>query len=224
MSVLEARIEARGGIVLIEDLALRVHPGTPIWVSVPQARASACLTQLTRLGKVTVSFRKRCKVSKDPPRRPPAIAGALSRPRKGGMQKPFGKPGQQDIQKAAQQAGMTPEEVANLVQAAAAAAAQQAAAAVVGQINAARDIGDVEARLQRTIEKALQAQPGNSTNSSSGPEEPVYIPTGIVRDDLDSEVQVQAAASKSEEVDDAAKALKALRQRKTREAMSGKKT
>ena len=224
MNTVEARVESCGGLVVIEDLGVRIHPGTPVWIEMPVAKSSACLAQLTRLGKVTVSFRKRCKVSKDPPRRPPAIAGALSRPRKAGMQKPFGKPGQQDIQKAAQQAGMTPEEVANLVQAAAVAAAQQAAAAVVGQINAARDIGDVEARLQRTIEKALQAQPGNSTNSSSGPEEPVYIPTGIVRDDLDSEVQVQAAASKSEEVDDAAKALKALRQRKTREAMSGKKT
>jgi hypothetical protein len=223
MNIVEARIEARGRIIFIEDLGVRVYPGSPVWVSVPQARASACLAQLTRLGKVTVSFRKRCKVSKDPPRRPIAIAGALSRPRKAGLQKPFGKPGQ-DIQKAAQQAGMTPEEVANLVQAAAAAAAQQAAAAVVGQINAARDISDVEARLQRTIEKALQAQPRGSTNTSSGPEEPVYIPTGIVRDDLDSEVQVQAAASKSGELDDAAKALKALRQRKTREAMSGKKT
>ena len=225
---LEARIESPQP-VYIQDLGVWVRPGTHTWVPKEKADSSACLAQLIRLGKVRVSFRKRCKVSKDPPRRPPAIAGALSRPRKAGLQKPIGK--QQQIQQAAKEAGMTPEQVADLVQQAAAAAAQQAAAAVVGQLNTAPGIAEVEERLQRTIENALQsrsASQGGGSNAagprSAGPDEPVYIPTGIVRDDLDSEVQVQASESQSGGLDAANEALRALRRRKTQEAMRGIKS
>ena len=72
---LEARIESPQP-VYIQDLGVWVRPGTHTWVPKEKADSSACLAQLIRLGKVRVSFRKRCKVSKDPPRRPPAIAGA----------------------------------------------------------------------------------------------------------------------------------------------------
>lgn len=213
---MKIRIESTQPI-FIEDLKLRVYPGTPTWVEPEVARSSHCLAQLVRLGKLKVSQGQRCTVAKDPPK-VPYRAGRMSRPNKGGMQKPFG--GGQHPPPKPQTAGMTPQEAEQLATQAAAKAAEMVAQKVVQQVvdsvGASQPQGndDLEAKIQRAVAAALAAQGGSVSGGSSGtfagPEEPVFIPTGIVQDDA-SELKVSSSTSSSGDLDDAAKALRALR-------------
>lgn len=213
---MKIRIESTQPI-FIEDLKLRVYPGTPTWVEPEVANGSHCLAQLVRLGKLKVSQGQRCAVAKDPSR-VPYRAGRMSRPNKGGMQKPFGG-GQQQPPKP-QPTGMTPQEAEQLATQAAAKAAELVAQKVVQQVvdsvGVAQPQGndDLEAKIQRAVAAALAAQGGSVSGGSSGtftgPEEPVFIPTGIVQDDA-SELKVSSSTSSSGDLDDAAKALRALR-------------
>lgn len=214
---MKIRIESTQPI-FIEDLKLRVYPGTPTWVEPEVANRSHCLAQLVRLGKLKVSQGQRCTVAKDPSR-VPYRAGRMSRPNKGGMQKPFGG-GPQSPPKP-QPTGMTPEQAEQLAAQAAAKAAELVAQKVVQQVvdsvSASQPQGndDLEAKIQRAVAAALAAQGGGHTTGGSsgtftGPEEPVFIPTGIVQDDA-SELKVSSSTSSSGDLDDAAKALRALR-------------
>ena len=214
---MKIRIESTEKI-FIADLKLLVYPGTPTWIDPEVARKSHCLAQLSRLGKLKVSQGQRCAVSKDPPR-VPYRAGRMSRPNKGGMQKPFG--GGPNPPAKPQATGMSPQEAEQLAANAAAKAAQMVADKVVQQV--AQSVGsssapqdDLEAKIQRAVPAALAAQGGSGGSAGSGggsyagPEEPVFIPTGIVQDDA-SELKVSSTTSSSGDLDDAAKALRALR-------------
>ena len=210
---MKIRIESTQPI-FIEDLKIKVYPGTPVWLEPEVAKRSLCLTQLTRLGKLKVSQGQRCAVSKDPPR-VPYRAGRMSRPNKGGMQKPFGNNAPQTP---AQPAGMSKQEAEDLATQAAAKAAAMVADTVVQQVAqsvapAAPQDNDLEAKIQRAVAAALAAQGGTAGVSGGtpiGPEEPVFIPTGIVQEDA-SELKVSSSTSSSGDLDDAAKALRALR-------------
>ena len=213
---MKIRIESKQPI-FIEDLKIKVYPGTPVWIEPEVARGSHCLAQLARLGKLKVSQGQRCAVSKDPPR-VPYRAGRMSRPNKGGLQKPFSTH-QQEAPKPAQ-AGMTPQEATQLAEQAAAKAAAMVADKVVQQVVSSvapvatpQNNDDLEAKIQRAVAAALAAQGtggGTAGNTFGGPEEPIFIPTGIVQEDA-SELKVSSATSSSGDLDDAAKALRALR-------------
>jgi len=207
---MKTRIESTEPI-FIEDLKIRVIPGTPTWVEMDVARKSMCLAQLVRIGKLKVSTGKRCAMSKDPPR-VPYRAGRLSRPNKGGMQKPFGN---NQAAPKPQAGGMSPQEAEALAAQAATKAAALVADTVVQQVlqqvAPAAPQEDLETKIQRAVAAALSSQGMGGTNfASAGPEEPVFIPTGIVQDDA-SELDINSSTSSSGGLDEAAKALKALR-------------
>jgi hypothetical protein len=206
---MKTRIESTEPI-FIADLKLRINPGTPTWVETDVASSSMCLAQLVRIGKLKVSTGKRCAVSKDPTR-VPYRAGRMSRPAKGGMQKPFGNAAPPPKPQAA---GMTPQEAADLASQAATKAAALVANTVVQQVLqqvAPATHEDLEAKIQRAVAAALASQGGQGSNPvSAGPEEPIFIPTGIVQEDA-SELNINSSTSSSGGLDEAAKALKALR-------------
>ncbi len=82
---------------------------------------------------------------------------------------------------------------------------------VLQQVAPAAPQEDFETKIQRAVAAALSSQGMGGTNvASAGPEEPVFIPTGIVQDDA-SELDINSSTSSSGGLDEAAKALKALR-------------
>ena len=214
---MKIRVESKQPI-FIEDLKIKVYPGTPVWLDPQVAKGSICLEQLARLGKLKVSQGQRCAVSKDPPR-VPYRAGRMSRPNKGGMQKPFSANNPHPASPQPQ-AGISTQEAENLATQAAAKAAAMVADKVVAQV--VQSVGkappqeeDLEAKIQRAVAAALASQglqgsTGAGGGTYGGPEEPVFIPTGIVQDDA-SELKVSSSTSSSGDLDDAAKALRALR-------------
>jgi len=202
--------------VWVEDLGVRVGPG-PIWVDKTAAQASACLQALLKLKKVRQSAGARCRVSKDPPKKPAVHSVHLSRNR--GLNRHRGQQPPPKID------GLTPEEAQKMVAEAAAAAAQQAIASMApmmqSMMNAAQttpDASALEDRLEQVVTKVLGnvrmmggAGGGTEGEAFGGPEEPLFIPTGIVRDGAES-LDVQSESSGGGEgLDDAASALKALR-------------
>lgn len=215
--------------VWVEDLGVRVGPG-PVWVDKTAAQESACLQALLKLKKVRQSAGARCRVSKDPPKKPPVHAVHLSRNQ--GLNRHRGQKPPPKV------AGLTPEEAQKMVADAAAAAAQQAIASMApmmqSMMTAAQgspDASALEDRLEQVVTKVLgNVQIGTApagsrgVDSFDGPEEPLFIPTGIVRDGAES-LDVQSESSEGGEgLDDAASALKALRKRSpAKKKTSGKK-
>ena len=201
--------------VWVEDLGVTVGPG-PVWVDPRAAQASACLQALLKLKKVRQSAGARCRVSKDPPKKAPVHSVHLSRNR--GLNRHRGQhpPPKGD--------GLTPEEAQKMVSDAAEAAAQQAIASLapmmqsmMNSVQTTPDASALEARLEQVVTKVLGgirvSGSGGGDNSFGGPDEPLYIPTGIVRDGAES-LDVQSESSEGGEgLDDAASALKALRKR-----------
>jgi hypothetical protein len=207
--VKDARLESKGRRVRVADLGVTLMPGQPVWVSAEAARGSACLAQLVRIGQASVSYGERCKVSKVPYR-----AGRMSRPRKGGLQPALTN----------QKGNTTPDPrvdkiAENAAELAAAKAAESAIAALLPAIQAlqtgtAPSMEDIELRIQRAVSAAVGNVGGSTPRVPTiGPDEPVYIPTGIVRDDADA-LDVSSSESESEGLDEAAAALRALRKRK----------
>lgn len=204
----DAKLESRGKRVRVADLGVTLMPGQAVWVSTDAARGSACLAQLVRIGQASVSYGERCKVSKVPYR-----AGRMTRPRKGGMQPALTnqKSGAPDprVDKIAEKAA----------ESAATKAAESAIAALLPAIQALQkgtgpSMEDIELSIQRAVNAALGNVGGNTPKAPTiGPDEPVYIPTGIVRDDADS-LDVLSSESASEGFDESAAALRALRKRK----------
>ena len=112
---------------------------------------------------------------------------------------------------------------------AAAAAAQQALASMAPMMQSmmesmkgAQETTGLEEKLEQVVAKVLGSAQLTTTSSTSadplgvGPEEPLFIPTGIVRDGAESLDVQSAAAEGGEGLDDAASALKALRKRSPR--------
>jgi hypothetical protein len=208
--VKDAKLESKGKRVRVADLGVTLMPGQAVWVSAQAAKNSACLAQLVRIGKVSVSYGERCKVSKVPYR-----AGRLSRPRKGGLQKALTN---QQPPKAGPTAPEVDKIAASAAEIAATKAAESAIAALLPAIQSLQagtspSMEDIERSIQRAVRAAVGTVPKESRPHIQGPDEPVYIPTGIVRDDAD-ELDVSSSESESEGLDEAAAALRALRKRK----------
>jgi len=128
--------------------------------------------------------------------------------------------------------GITPEEAAKMAQTAAEEAAKQAIASMTPLMQSMLDTmqksqtpsatpEDFEARIEQAMARALgSVQIGHIAGTdgkaapTDGPDEPVFIPTGIVKADAES-LDVQSKSSEDDGgLDDAASALKALRNRK----------
>lgn len=214
----------------IQDLGITVGPGS-VWVEQEDLNRSTCLQALIRLGQVRVSSNPRCRVSKDPPKAKIHTVG-MSRPSKVPRSQTVHKTTHHKTTEVVKE-GVTAEQAQDMVNKAASNAAAQAIAAMTEQMQnfiAQSSVGEakpgIEQIVQQAVSQALQsaqiARPVSTTLSGSGdvlvvngPEEPLFIPTGIVRADTESlEVQSESSADAGG-LDDAATALKALRKKKS---------
>lgn len=215
-------LEARLPRVFIQDLNLLVLRGTPQWVTEEQYQKSIVLRELVRRGDLTASRRSRSRVSK-PPQKPRVHSARLSRPSKVQRKMPL-----------VEKVELTPEQLKELLDKTAKDAAASAISALAPMLNAvlenqkaaqaapaqAPDLETLEDRVAAVVERAIANLPaskgGGSTlpgqvHAAAGPEEPVYIPTGIVPKDSKGVISVQSNASDSGDLGDAAAALKKLR-------------
>jgi hypothetical protein len=215
----------------IQDLGITVGPG-PIWIEQEDLNRSTCLQTLIRLGQVRVSSTPRCRVSKDPPNKAKIHTVGMSRPSKVPRSPVHHKTTHHKTTEVVRE-GVTAEQAQDMVNKAAGDAAAQAIAAMTAQMqnfitqsNAGTPTSGIEQIVQQAVSQALQsaqiARPGSAALSGSsdvlvvnGPEEPLFIPTGIVRANTESlEVQSESSADAGG-LDDAATALKALRKKKS---------
>jgi hypothetical protein len=221
----------RADPVPVEDLRgpngrkLVVRAGVPVWITWEQKRASTCLRRLEGLGHVRVTPGEQAR-SERPPQKPKAQAVHLSRPQR----RPTRVPPAPET--------FTKEQLDAAVNQAAAKASKQTAAAIMGQLKdllpsaspapepasvpVAQETSGLEERVEAAVEKALSKATfvapsapsgGSSKPKSSGPEEPLFIPTGIVGTD-DTELSVKSESSEDDGLADAAAQLKKLRQKK----------
>ena len=215
------RLETPGEPVVVADLGVTVTRHEAVWISRSDLEASDCLRVLIRLGKVRVSSGERVRVSKEPPKKRLPTFVARSRPHGKGVPTP---PPKQEAP-----TGITPEEAQAMADKAAQKAAEDAAkmavAALLPAIHAIQQnpeaTGDLDSRIEQAVARALGnvsfaapsgAAPINDP-TPTGPDEPMFIPKGIVKDDAES-LTVKSDSTQSGGLDDAASALKALRKGK----------
>lgn len=211
----EYYVEATTSSVLIEDLGKWVHPHSPLWVSAKELQSSICIAKLKKMGRLRVTSKTRSqevRVSNKPPKPPPPPFMALSRPRRGTPKKPT----QMSVAEAQKLAIQAAEEAAQK-------AAQQALEGVLGNLPqpAPASPSISPAQLEEALTKVLAsvqlapaASPGNTTAPvSAGPEEPVYIPKGIVTESA-TDLDIQSSSSEDSSLGSAASALKALKGKK----------
>jgi hypothetical protein len=208
-------IETDRPTVSIADLKLVVRAGVGVWVTAEQKRASTVLRRLEALGHVQVSRGERSREERAPSKRaarpttraaravPPAPAPAPVAP---------------------------PVDVAALVARAAQAAALQAATMVAQQFLEAQaapvpslepqaPTGDLEARVEAAVKKALSGvtfgpATGGSRTVSVEENGPLFIPEGIVSAEDTTDLDLQSESSEDASLKEAADALKRLRRTK----------
>ena len=209
----------------IEDLGITVGPG-PVWIEQEDFKRSACLQTLIRLGKVRVSSSQRCRVSQEPPNKPKIHTVGLSRPSKVPRHNTVHHTTKEVVKE-----GVTAEQAQAMVEKAATEAAAQAIAAMTSQMQtllanaapSAAPTAGIEEVVQQAVSQALrtaQIAPASSASSPTdlvvnGPEEPLFIPTGIVRSDTENLTVKSDSSADAGGLDDAASALKALRKKKS---------
>lgn len=197
----------------VQDLGITVGPG-PVWIESEDFKKSTCLHALIRLGKVQVSSSPRCRVSQDPPKKPMIHTVAMSRPSKVSRGQHITHHKTEVIKE-----GIDPEQARDMVNKAAKKASEAAVAAVLGLLPQGEGLGDIDIRIEQALTRVLGSVRAGTFGARedlvvNGPDDPLFIPTGIVRADTES-LSVQSDSSADVEgLDDAASALKALRKRK----------
>lgn len=205
--------------VPIEDLKIVVSSSVPVWITWDQRRASTCLRRLEALGHVRVSQGERSREEK-PPQRPRAQHVRLSRPQRRAPATPAASPEQT----------FTKADLDAAVAEAAAKASQQTAAMLMEQMKALMpqaapapasvDAETIQVAVEKALEnKALVAPSGSVAahkSPSRAPDEPLFIPTGIVGND-DTELTIEAESTEDAGLADAAAQLKKLRKSKKKE-------
>lgn len=216
----ELRVECMADRAELPDLGLSLRRGQVVWVPADSVAKSACLRALRDIHAVSVVSAQRCSVMRSPP--PPSFR--LSR-----------KPSLQRVQTnpapVVVQGGVPVEELdARIEQAVAgavdkladrlvAALGQRAAPASSAPLNEealSRAVTDAVSQvLSQQVGSTLRSGGGGSRVVVSGPEEPVYIPSGIVSSETATDLQVTAQATDAGDLAGAASALRKTRTRKT---------
>ena len=206
---------------VVEDLGIVIGPTEPVWLTRTELEQSLCLQTLIRLGKATIFKGKESRVTKTPKRSAPSVA--LSRPQQvTGRHQPQPQP-----QTAPTAPVVTPEQAATIARQAATAAVE-AVLQRLPEPSPAPDLSDLDERIERAVHRALDqrgagmpapapAPSGTPSRSSHrGPEDPVFIPAGIVRDKGETITHSIESTSSQDSggVDEAAEALKALKKAK----------
>ena len=199
------RIESLVPIVRIEDLGVVLRLGEELWID---KRDSLCLRELERLGKVRVSSGRRSRVTRPPPKARSVPSVRMSRPSADGMKNP---PRSQEF---------TADQVRELISRAAAEGASMAVEKIAEKLGRApaqevQVSGNLERRIEEIVAQAVRtqaAQPSVVESPSWKPEDPVYVPSNIVKEGFPE----MKAPEKTQEggVGDAADALKTLRKKR----------
>lgn len=207
-----------GEPVVVSDLGITVGRHE-VWITRSDLEASDCLRALIRLGKVRVSSGARCRVSKDPPKR--RLPTSVLRTRPNGR----GAPSQQRVPPAPGTSGISAEEAQEMADRAADRAAKSAVESLLPALRdllSSQQTPSVGAELDTRIEQAVSRALGNvtlasgaatspaPTVTSEGPDEPLFIPSGIVKGSSES-LSVKSESTQSGGLNDAASALKAIR-------------
>lgn len=217
----ELRVECMADRAELPDLGLSLRRGQVVWVPADSVAKSACLRALRDIHAVSVVSAQRCSVMRSPP--PPSFR--LSR-----------KPSLQRVQTnpapVVVQGGVPVEELDARIEQAVAGAVDKLAdrlVAALGQQRAApassaplneealsRAVADAVSQvLSQQVGSTLRSGGGGSRVVVSGPEEPVYIPSGIVSSETATDLQVTAQATDAGDLAGAASALRKTRTRKT---------
>jgi hypothetical protein len=214
----------------IQDLGITVGPG-PVWIEQEDLNRSTCLQALIRLGQVRVSSNPRCRVSQDPPKKAKIHTVGQSRPSKVPRSQTVHKTTHHTTTEVVKE-GVTAEQAQDMVNKAASDAAAQAIAAMTSQMQnfiAQSSVGEAKPGIEQIVQQAVSqalasaqiSHSGSAPLSGSGdlvvngPQEPLFIPTGIVRSDTESLSVQSDSSADAGGLDDAATALKALRKKKS---------
>ena len=194
--------------MLIEDLKRWVTPSAPIWLTSEERGRSICITSLEEMGKIRVtcknrSVEERKRVSKPP--KPPAP--------------PFMR--NMAVRRAApsQPQRITMEEAQKLASKAAEEAAKKAIEGIADRLATPTPTPSLSPQqLEEALSKALAGVQLAAVGGKkvlgpevSGPEEPIYIPKGIVTAGSAPDLDIQSSSSKDSSLGSAASALKALK-------------
>jgi hypothetical protein len=201
------QIEALRGPVTVDDLSIRVHSGSPQWITDSQYKGSFCLQKLLSLGSVRATQKSRSRdVRAAPPRKvrsrtplkppPPPVVEVSGEPRPPRISK-------LDLEDVARRAAQE---------------AVSQAAFFFAQTPLPREATSPEA-LEAAVARALSR--GRQSDSSpgrvefeEGPAEPVFIPEGIVAAGEPAKITVESGSTEDSSLGDAAAALRNLKKRK----------
>lgn len=216
----ELRIECLTNRAEAPDIGLSLRRGQVAWVPTDSLAKSACLRALHDIRAVSVVSLQRCSVMRSPP--PPTFR----LPRKGTTLRV-----QPNAAPVAVQAGVPSEEIDARIEQAVSGAMDKLTdrlVAVLGQHRPAPASGTPlnEEALSRAVADAVTqalAQSGVNYRSGgasgswagAGPDEPVYIPSGIVSSETATDFQVTAQATDAGDLAGTASALRKSRNRKT---------
>jgi hypothetical protein len=208
--------------VPVGDLGITVSPEEGMWVSNNDYVGSICLQRLIELGHIRASHGEVSRMSKKL-KRPKARMAEHSRPRTGKDLKDRRnrKPSPPPAPPKPSPDTITRAEARQI----ASQAAREAVEAVLSLLPPRSPAGDpeLEERLERVVNKALDARP-QVVHVSEGqalpagvrraqPDEPVYIPTGIVSKDANPDLKINTETSEGGSLGEAAAALKKLRKK-----------
>lgn len=212
----ELRIECLADRAEAPDIGLSLRRGQIAWVPADSLAKSACLRALQGIHAVSVVSLQRCSVMRSPP--PPTFR--LSR-------KPPAQRVQTNPVPVVVQGGVPSEELDARIEQAVAGAVDKLADRLVAVLGQHRSAGAPvnEEALSRAVANAVSQalattggialRAGGGSRVASGPEEPVYIPTGIVTSETATDLQVTAQAADAGDLAGAASALRKSRTRKT---------
>lgn len=194
--MIEARVECICvvGYHLL-DLGVTMQKGDVLWFPEAQARASADLRLAERARAVTVHWKERCMMARQP------IPVFVKRPPNKGRPPP--PPSQLPVVEVAQPVGAP-------VPPAPASIAKEVAESLRGVMQE-----EIQKALRDHVPTVVHTQaPGEPVASARPADEPMFIPTGLVSKADEPPLNVASVTSDSSGLDDAAEALKVVRRKK----------
>lgn len=215
--MIEARITCLTAEFIVADLGMTLNYGDEVYISEGKARKSRDLKTGRRAGAVRVDYVQRYTMSKPP--KPPArpLPPHVRMTRRGFK---AGPPDTTASPESAKPQPSTPPKEDPRVE------ALQREIAELRKV-----IQDLPGQMAKAL--AAQAGPGTVHQTSRAPvpsgdegghDEPVFIPSNIVRKGEKAEVKVKSGSTKADGLDDAAAALRAAKPKRSRKRRTRKKT
>ena len=193
-------VETPHTTVRIDDLGITVGRDSPVWITSDQFQGSSCVKQLQRMGMVRVVEKERSRVERSRVRAPKKARKPVPAPRTAPPQAMPTLP----VPRPIVQQGMSPKDASALARQV---ARETAALMLEGFQVPARTEPDLlsgleqrlEQRLEQLVHRAASASSGELVPTRSGidgPEEPVFIPEGIVKADGESpQIKVESEST-----------------------------